>query len=111
MRQLDRIMLSSATVTSEGISNKGEHLTFQELCQINRKFYIARLLGPTEEKGYGRLNWLMMQVTANAPNLPLKMDLSALQRYLPSEQDSIDMLPDYKHWWKRSDSRPGPQGT
>jgi hypothetical protein len=98
---LDRIILPSVTVTSEGISNDGEHLDIQEIGKINSKLRIARLLGSKERKGYAQLDMHVTSITANAPNLPLKMDLRALQRCLPSEQESMDMMPDYRHWWQR----------
>jgi hypothetical protein len=100
VQQLEHSLLPGAAVTDAGITNGADCLTFQELREFNDKRRIARLLGQREENGYKRLDLQMEHVTANRPRLPLRMDVSVLQDYLPSQEDSLDMMPDYLYWWK-----------
>jgi hypothetical protein len=100
MRQLEHDVLPGATVTNQGITSGGNHHTFQELRTINDKHRIARLLGQSEAAGFVYLQAHVNRLTIDGPNLPRRMDLSALQRYLPSQQDSLDRMPDYLWWWR-----------
>jgi hypothetical protein len=99
-QELSRDLHPSVIVTNEGMSNKNDHLTFQELRQINDKNRVTQLLGCRERKGLVLLNRHVKFVTANGPNLPQNMDLHALEYYLPSQQDSFDRMPGYLYWWR-----------
>lgn len=89
-QELGEALMPNFVITSETVSNDQDSLT-----QINDKFRLANLLGRRESDGLELLNTHVESVTANCPNLPQNMDLSALESYLPNQQDCLDSMPDY----------------